>query len=106
MVGADWVESEVLKAVPEATVEVIDLHGSGDHFHVRVIADLFEGMRPLQRQKMVLAVMKQHIPRPIHALDLKCMTPKQAETAGDTAFDPHGGGQGVHINSILKLKIE
>ena len=50
MVGADWVESEVLKAVPEATVEVIDLHGSGAHFHVRVIADLFEGMRPLQRQ--------------------------------------------------------
>ena len=106
MVGADWVESEVLKAVPEATVEVIDLHGSGDHFHVRVIADLFEGMRPLQRQKMVLAVMKQHIPRPITAIDLKCMTPKQAETAGDTAFDPHGGGQGVHINRIQKLKRE
>ena len=102
----DWVKSEVLKAVPEATVEVIDLHGSGDHFHVRVIADLFEGMRPLQRQKMVLAVMKQHIPRPIHALDLKCMTPKQAETAGNTAFDPHGGGQGVHINRIQKLRRE
>ena len=55
MVGADWVESEVLKAVPEATVEVIDLHGSGDHFHVRVIADLFEGMRPLQRQILFLS---------------------------------------------------
>ena len=106
MVAADWVESEVLKAVPEALVEVIDLHGSGDHFHVRVIAELFEGMRPLQRQKMVLAVMKHHIPRPIHALDLKCMTPKQAETAGDTAFDPHGGGQGIHINRIRKQKRE
>jgi len=53
-----------------------------------------------------LAVMKQHIPRPIHALDLKCMTPKQAETAGNTAFDPHGGGQGVHINRIQKLRRE
>ena len=74
MVGTDWVESEVLKAVPEATVEVIDLHGSGDHFHVRVIAELFEGMRPLQRQKMVLEVMKHHIPRPIHALDLNLVS--------------------------------
>ena len=74
MVEAAWIEAEVLKAVPEATVEVIDLHGSGDHFHVRVISETFEGVRPLQRQKQVLAVMKQHIPHPVHALDLKCMT--------------------------------
>ena len=104
MVEASWVESEVLKAVPNAIVEVIDLHGSGDHFHVRIITEDFEGVRPLQRQKQVLAVMKQHIPHPIHALDLKCMTPKQAETAGDTVFDPHGGGQGVHIKRIMKNK--
>ena len=61
MVGAQWIEQEVLKAVPNAVVEVIDLHGSGDHFHVRVISEDFDGMRPLQRQKQVLAVMKQHI---------------------------------------------
>tara|TARA_B100000459_G_scaffold134495_1_gene90182 strand:- start:841 stop:1161 length:321 start_codon:yes stop_codon:yes gene_type:complete len=106
MVEAAWIEAEVLKAVPEATVEVTDLHGSGDHFHVRVISETFEGVRPLQRQKQVLAVMKAHIPHPIHALDLKCMTPAQAETAGDTAFDPHGGGQGVHIRRINKNKQE
>ena len=39
MVDASWVEAEVLKAVPNAVVEVIDLHGSGDHFHVRVISE-------------------------------------------------------------------
>ena len=50
MVEAAWIEAEVLKAVPEAHVEVIDLHGSGDHFHVRVISETFEGVRPLQRQ--------------------------------------------------------
>ena len=104
MVEAAWIEAEVLKAVPEATVEVIDLHGSGDHFHVRVISETFEGVRPLQRQKQVLAVMKQLIPHPVHALDLKCMTPAQAETAGDTAFDPHGGGQGIHIRRIQRNK--
>ena len=106
MVEAAWIQAEVLKAVPEATVEVVDLHGSGDHFHVRVISETFEGVRPLQRQKQVLAVMKQHIPHPIHALDLKCMTPAQAEVAGDTAFDPHGGGQGLHIRRIKKNKQE
>jgi len=104
MVGVDWVEEEVLKAVPDAVVEVIDLHGSGDHFHVRIISESFEGVRPLQRQKQVLAVMKQHIPHPFHALDLKCMTPEQAESAGDTAFDPHGGGRGVHIRRLQRNK--
>ena len=104
MVEAAWIEEEVLKAVPDAVVEVIDLHRSGDHFHVRIISSSFDGMRPLQRQKQVLAVMKQHIPHPIHALDLKCMTPAQAETAGDTAFDPHGGGQGIHIRRLQNKK--
>ena len=46
MVEAAWIEAEVLKAVPEAHVEVIDLHGSGDHFHVRIISETFEGVRP------------------------------------------------------------
>jgi hypothetical protein len=50
--------------------------------------------------------MKQHIPHPVHALDLKCMTPAQAEISGDTAFDPHGGGQGVHIRRIQKINKE
>lgn len=104
MVAAEWVEAEVLKAVPDAQVEVIDLHRSGDHFHVRVISPSFEGVRPLQRQKQVLAVMTQHIPHPIHALDLKCMTPEQAQTSGETAFDPHGGGQGVHIRRLERKK--
>ena len=47
MVEAAWIEAEVLKAVPDATVEVVDLHNSGDHFHVRIISDSFDGMRPL-----------------------------------------------------------
>ena len=31
MVSTEWLEAEVLKAVPDASVEVIDLHRSGDH---------------------------------------------------------------------------
>ena len=46
MVEAAWIEAEVLKAVPEAHVEVIDLHGSGDHFHVRVFPRLLRVFVP------------------------------------------------------------
>ena len=106
MASEEWLEAEVLKAVPDAIVEVIDLHRSGDHFHGRITSRSFEGMRPLQRQRIVLAHMKQFIPHPVHALDLKCMTPEQAAVTGDTAFDPHAGGQGVHIRRINRQKEE
>ena len=55
-------------------------------------------LRPLQRQKLILNHFKPHIAaNVVHALDLKCMTPAQAETAGDTVFHPHAGGTGIHI---------
>ena len=101
MVTEQWMVEEVLKIVPDARVEASDLHGSGDHFHVRVISQSYEGVRPLHRQRPILNHFKPFIAQNIvHALDLKCMTPKQAEEAGQTAFDPHGEEVeffGVHI---------
>ena len=101
MVTELWMVEEVLKVVPVAQVEASDLHGSGDHFHVRIISDSYEGVRPLQRQRPILNHFKPYIAQNIvHALDLKCMTPEQAEAAGETAFDPHGEEVeffGVHI---------
>ena len=92
---------EVLKVVPDAQVVASDLHGSGDHFHVRVISESYDGVRQLQRQRPILNHFKPHIAQNIvHALDLKCMTPEQAESSGQTAFDPHGEEVeffGVHI---------
>ena len=63
--------------IPDCDVEAIDLNGTQDHFHIRVISESFEGMRPLQRQKIILNHFKPYIPRPIHAIDIKCMTPAQ-----------------------------
>lgn len=89
MVETTWVENEVRALIPDAVVECVDLNNTGDHFHVRVISPTFEGMRPLQRQKMILNHFKPHIAaNVVHALDLKCMTPAQAETAGYTVFQP------------------
>ena len=102
MVTCEWLEDEIRTVVPDCNVEAIDLNGTQDHFHVRIIAEFFEGMRPLQRQKLVLNHFKPYIPNPIHAIDLKCMTPAQAETAGDTVFHPHAGGTGIHIKKILR----
>ena len=101
MVSEDWVSSEVLKVYPTALVEATDLHGSGDHFHVRIISEDFEGVRPLQRQMPVLKHFKKYIEdNSVHALDLKCMTPEQSTAMGNTTFAPHSGKQeffGIHV---------
>ena len=75
MVTCDWLEEEIRGVIPDCNVEAIDLNGTQDHFHIRVISESFEGMRPLQRQKLILNHFKPYIPRPIHAIDIKCMTP-------------------------------
>ena len=101
MVSEEWVASEVLKVYPKASVEATDLHGSGDHFHVRIVSDEFVGVRPLQRQMPVLKHFKEYIENDsVHALDLKCMTPEQSLKMGNTKFDPHSGKQeffGIHV---------
>ena len=102
MKGEAWVKSEIEKIVPDSLVEINDLHGTGDHFHVRVISDTFIGMMPLERQRPILDHFMPFIKNgTVHALDLKCMTTEQASKAGDTVFDPHGDGEkqflGIHI---------
>jgi acid stress-induced BolA-like protein IbaG/YrbA len=107
MVTEAWMVSEIQKIVPDANIEATDLHGSGDHFHVRVISDSYLGVRPLQRQRPILNHFKPYIAQNIvHALDLKCMTIEQAESSIDTAFDPHSEKKteffGVHIRREKK----
>ena len=61
MVTVEWMRQEILKVVPDAMVEATDLHGSGDHFHVRVTSETYEGVLPLQRQKPILNHFKEYI---------------------------------------------
>jgi len=107
MVTEAWMVSEIQKIVPDANIEATDLHGSGDHFHVRVVSDSYLGVRPLQRQRPILNHFKPYIAQNIvHALDLKCMTIEQAESIIDTAFDPHSEKKieffGVHMRREKK----
>ena len=107
MVTEAWMVSEIQKIVPDANIEATDLHGSGDHFHVRVVSDSYQGVRPLQRQRPILNHFKPYIAQNVvHALDLKCMTIEQAESKLDTAFAPHSEKKteffGVHIRREKK----
>ena len=104
MVDAEWVEAEVRKIYPTAEIAATDLTGNGDHWFVKVVDPLFEGMRPLPRQRPILSHFKQFIQsNVVHALDLKCWTPEQEkEKEGDGLFHPHQQDDfvGIHVRRV------
>lgn len=56
--------------------------GDGSHFQATVIGACFEGKSMVQQQKMVYAVLNEHINSgAIHALSIKTYTPEQWKTA-------------------------
>ena len=70
-------EKMIASAIPEAQVEVVDLHGTGDHFDVTVVAPQFEGMSLVERHRSVYAAIGDAMSGAIHALMIKALTPSQ-----------------------------
>jgi len=65
-------------------VEVEDLSdGCGSKFNALIVADSFEGVALLDRQRMVHAALKEEMKK-IHALTMKTMTPAQWTAKGNT----------------------
>ncbi len=59
----------------DAEVEVWDLTGTSDHFHVEVTSREFEGLGLIQQHKLVHAACGEHLTTSIHALEIKTRTP-------------------------------
>lgn len=58
------------------------VNGEGSHYDAIVVGDCFEGKSMVQQQKMVYAVLNEHITSgAIHALTIKAYTPEQWESA-------------------------
>ena len=56
----------------------ITVSGAGSHFDIQVVGELFSGLRPVQRQQKIYAVLQQHIAEgAIHAVNIKTYTPDE-----------------------------
>lgn len=73
----DAVESMILAALPEATVQV---SGDGYHYTITVISDTFTGLSPVKRQQKIYAVLNQAITSgALHAMTIKTYDPSEAQ---------------------------
>jgi stress-induced morphogen len=72
---ATEIERLIKQAIPDATVEIRDLAGDGDHYAATVISHSFKGKSRVQQHQMVYAALKGQMGGVLHALALQTATP-------------------------------
>ena len=76
MVNSDQVKAAICRALPDASVEVEDLTGGGDHLQVKVVSSAFTGLNRIKQHQLVYGALRQELAsEAIHALALQTSTP-------------------------------
>ena len=65
------IKNLIKEAMPDATIEIQDLAGDGNHYSATVISSQFQGKSKIQQHKMVYNSLKGKMGNELHALALK-----------------------------------
>lgn len=69
------IEGMILAALPDATVEMTDLAGDGDHWAAKVTSAQFAGISRVQQHKLVYNALDGKMGGMLHALQLTTAVP-------------------------------
>jgi stress-induced morphogen len=75
MPTTDEIKQRIESAIPQASAEVEDWTGGGDHFRATVVSPAFSGLSRIQQHRLVMDVFAGEIGGPIHALSVQTKTP-------------------------------
>lgn len=76
MAAAD-IEALIRQGIPDATVEITDLAGDGDHYAARIVSASFRGLSRVHQHKAVYAALGDRMGGVLHALQLTTAAPPQ-----------------------------
>ena len=65
------IENLIKEAMPDASIEIQDLAGDGNHYSATVTSSQFVGKTKIQQHKMVYDSLKGKMGNELHALALK-----------------------------------
>ena len=65
------IEKFIKEAMPDASIEIQDLAGDGNHYSATVISSQFAGKSKIEQHKMVYNSLKGRIGNELHALAIK-----------------------------------
>lgn len=75
--SATDIERFIKEALPDATVEIRDLAGDGDHYAANVVSAAFKGKNRVQQHQMVYTALKGRMGGELHALALQTSIPTE-----------------------------
>ena len=76
MVHPDEVRAAISQVLPDASVDVEDLTGGGDHLKVTVVSGAFAGLTRVKQHQLVYGALRSELAsEAIHALALQTSTP-------------------------------
>lgn len=81
VISAADIEALIVAALPGARVQLEDLTGGQDHWSATVVSDAFEGLSRIKQHRLVYEALDVPLRQDgrIHALQLKTLTPAQAD---------------------------
>ncbi len=68
--AAAEIERFIKEALPDASIEIRDLAGDGNHYAATVVSAAFKGKSRVQQHQMVYASLKGRMGGELHALAL------------------------------------
>ena len=74
--AAAEIERLIKERFPDASVEIEDLAGDGDHYSATIVSEEFRGKSRVQQHQMVYAALQGNMGGTLHALALKTSVPQ------------------------------
>ena len=71
------IKQKVEDEISGARVEVVDTTGTGDHFSILVVSDIFNKMTLINRHKLIYQSLDKYVTKEIHALQIKAYTEEE-----------------------------
>ncbi|MEM9205531.1 MAG: BolA family transcriptional regulator [Pseudomonadota bacterium] len=71
------IERLIKEALPDASVEIRDLAGDGDHYAAHVVSEEFRGKTRVQQHQIVYSALQGNMGDVLHALALQTSAPDQ-----------------------------
>lgn len=72
---ATQIEQYIRTALPDATIELVDLAGDNDHWQVTVVSEAFRGKSRVEQHKLVFNAFGGQMGNALHALVVKTSVP-------------------------------
>ena len=65
------IEKHIKEALPDATIDIQDLAGDGNHYSATIMSSQFVGKSKIEQHKMVYTSLKGKMGNELHALAIK-----------------------------------